>query len=75
MSSNDALLLYDCCRAEVAELLDAHADFDVVEGAIDGCALDRDEKDALWLWASAPRPADRRPVGVPDHHPAARAEP
>jgi hypothetical protein len=50
---------FDCCRAGVAELLHARADFDVVEGTIDSYALDRDQKDALWLWASAAASRDR----------------
>lgn len=43
---------FDGYRAWIDELLDARADMELIERAIDGCVLDRDEKDALWLWAS-----------------------
>jgi hypothetical protein len=55
MSSSDAPVLFDGCRARVDDLLDAHADMGVVERAIDASALGREEKDALWLWASGRR--------------------
>jgi hypothetical protein len=42
VTTNGARLVFDGCRARVDELLDA-------------CVLDRDEKDALWLWASGRR--------------------
>jgi hypothetical protein len=69
MTATNPPPLFDCCRAGVAELLDAHADFDVVERTIDTYALGREEKDALWLWASA----RRRPVAAPDRRPAVHA--
>ncbi len=55
MSSTDVPVLFDGCRARVDELLDAHADMGVVERAIDASALNGEEKDALWLWASGRR--------------------
>lgn len=51
MSSMDSPAFFDCCRAGVAELIDAGAGMEVVERTIDAYALDPDEKDALWLWA------------------------
>lgn len=50
MSTADAPLVFDCCRDAVTELVEAGADLDVVERAIETYGLDRDEKDALWLW-------------------------
>jgi hypothetical protein len=55
MTSTRAPLPFDGCRERLDELLGARADMDVVERVIDTCALDRDEKDALWLWASGQR--------------------
>jgi hypothetical protein len=55
MSTMDTEALFDRCRTGVAELLDAGAGMRVVERAIEDCALDGDEKDALWLWASGRR--------------------
>jgi hypothetical protein len=46
---------FDGCRQRVDELLDAHVDIGVVEVTIDAFALSREEKDALWLWASGQR--------------------
>jgi hypothetical protein len=60
MTTNGIPLLFDGCRARVDELLDARADMEVVEQEIDACGLDRDEKDALWLWASGRRERLRR---------------
>lgn len=50
MTRASAPAFFDGCRARVDELLDAHADIGVVELTIDAYALDRDAKDALWLW-------------------------
>lgn len=55
MSSANAPAVFDGCRASVDELLDAGVDMGVVERTIDDYALDREEKDALWLWASGRR--------------------
>jgi hypothetical protein len=55
MSTTGNPFPFEGCRARVDELLDARADMEVVEQAIDACGLDRDEKDALWLWASGRR--------------------
>jgi len=73
MSNTNAPPFFDCCRAAVAELLDANTDFDLVERTIDTYALGREEKDALWLWAFAMRHAHRRPIAPPDHGPAVNA--
>jgi hypothetical protein len=54
-TSIDVPTFFDCCRAGVNELLDANVEMDVVERAIDTYALDSEEKDALWLWASGRR--------------------
>jgi hypothetical protein len=59
MSSRKATAVFNRCRDGVARLLDAHADMGVVERAIDGYALDRDEKDALWLWSHGRTPRSR----------------
>lgn len=56
MSSPAAPVYFDCCRAQIDELLHAHADMGVVERTIDDTyALDREEKDALWVWAAGRR--------------------
>lgn len=56
MSSSDTPGFFDFCRARIDELLDHHADMGIVERTIDDAnALDREEKDALWLWASERR--------------------
>jgi hypothetical protein len=52
MTTTGAPVPFDGCRARVDRLFDAHADMELVERAIDACVLDRDEQDALWLWAS-----------------------
>jgi len=54
---------FDCCRAGIAELLEADAAIDVLERTIDAYALDREEKAVLWLWAAA-RPARSRRLAV-----------
>jgi CheY-like chemotaxis protein len=51
MSSIDAPVHVDHCRAWVDELLDANADMAVVENTIVDYPLDSDAKAALWLWA------------------------
>lgn len=43
-------MFFDCCRDAITELVEAGADVDAVERAIETYGLDRDEKDALWLW-------------------------
>ncbi|CAN5461541.1 hypothetical protein BH20ACT17_BH20ACT17_00250 [soil metagenome] len=65
---------FDRCRVGVDELLDARTDMRAIEGTIDDYALDEEEKDALWLWASGRRSrhvsvASERPiVGCGDGH-------
>jgi len=54
--NSKATAVFDGCRDRVGKLLDAHADMGVVESAIDASALDRDEKDALWLWSHGRTP-------------------
>lgn len=54
--SRKATAVFDGCRDRVEELLDARADMGVVERTIDAYALDRDEKDALWLWSHGRAP-------------------
>jgi hypothetical protein len=54
--SSKATAVFDGCRDRVGKLLDANADMRVVERTIDAYALDRDEKDALWLWSDGQRP-------------------
>ncbi len=55
MSSTDALAFFHHCCAGVHTLLLADVEMAVVEQTIDGYTLDREEKDAVWLWASARR--------------------
>jgi len=56
MSSTAAPAAFDCCRARIGELLHYDADMVVVEHTIAAAsALDAEEKDALWLWASGQR--------------------
>jgi hypothetical protein len=65
MSRTAAPATYDCCRARIGELLDCHADMVVVEHTIAAAnALDSEEKDALWLWASGRR--DRLSSSAPE---------
>lgn len=59
MSSTKATAVFDGCRDRVDELLEANADMRVVDSTIDAYALDRDEKDALWLWSHGCRPRGR----------------
>jgi len=48
----------DCCRAGIAELLEAGAGMDVVEREIEATdVLGREDRDALWLWAERLRTA------------------
>lgn len=47
--------LYETCRARLECLLDVAGDIDDVERTIEGYALDRENKAALWLWATARR--------------------
>ncbi len=51
MTRADTPAFFDCCCAGAAELLDAGAGMDVIQATIEAYALDREEKDALWLWA------------------------
>ena len=46
---------FDRCRVGIDELLDAHTNMRAIECTIDDYALDGEEKDALWLWASGRR--------------------
>ncbi|HEX8154494.1 MAG TPA: hypothetical protein VF698_15275 [Thermoanaerobaculia bacterium] len=64
MSSTVAPVVFDSCRSRVDELLDANAPMGVVERMIEACALDREDRDALWLWASGRR--DRLIGGASD---------
>ena len=65
---------FDRCRMEIDELLDARADMGLVERTTDAYALDDEEKDALWLWASGRRnrlasdASARSPIGRADAH-------
>jgi hypothetical protein len=65
MSSPVAVTVFDRCRSRVDELFDAHVPMDLVERMIDAHALEREDKDALWLWASARR--DRLLSGTSEH--------
>jgi len=65
MSAAHGPVFFDCCRAAIAELIETDAGMDVVECTIDAYALERDEKDALWLWAAGRRTrSPRRAVSV-----------
>jgi len=65
MSAAHGPVFFDCCRAAITELIEADAGMDVVECTIDAYALDRDEEDALWLWAAGRRTrSPRRAVNV-----------
>jgi hypothetical protein len=56
VSIRKATAVFDGCRERVDDLLDANADRRLVDSTIDAYALDRDEKDALWLWSHGRRP-------------------
>jgi hypothetical protein len=60
-----AAVVFDGWRSRVDELLAARVPMSVVECMIDAYALDREAKDALWLWASARR--DRLKSGASEH--------
>ena len=72
MTTRGAPVSFEVCRARVDELLDARADMELVERTIDACMLDRDARDALWLWASGSwdrrkrQPSPRHTEGVRD---------
>jgi hypothetical protein len=51
MSPPEPATLYNCCRAEVAALLDARTPVRAVERRIDAFAVDANSKAALWLGA------------------------
>ena len=55
MTTTGAPPAFDGCRERLDELVRARGDMDAVERVIDSYALDRDLKDALWLWASGRR--------------------
>ncbi|MEA2127378.1 MAG: hypothetical protein QOJ85_269 [Solirubrobacteraceae bacterium] len=55
MTTTVAPPAFDGCREQLDELVRGRADMDAVERVIDAFALDRDSKDALWLWASGRR--------------------
>jgi hypothetical protein len=59
VSSRKATAVFNGCRDRVDKLLDANADRRVVDSTIDAYALDRDEKDALWLWSHGRRPCSQ----------------
>jgi hypothetical protein len=54
------------CRAGVGELLAGGVPMAEVERTIDAYPLDRDQKDALWLWAIGRR---EQPLHVGAYHP------
>lgn len=64
--TSTALVFYDCCRAGIAELLEADADLDVVQATIDAYALAPEEKDALWRWAMGRRLGSSDPGDASD---------
>lgn len=55
MSSSDLPAPFVSCRARIRELLAAGVDMSEVERTIEAESLDRDEQDALWLWAIGQR--------------------
>jgi len=65
---------FDRCRVGIDELLGARTNMRTIEGTIDTYALDEEEKDALWLWASGRRdrhgsiPAELSAAGWGDGH-------
>jgi hypothetical protein len=63
MSSTVAPVVFDGYRSWVDELLAKNVPMGVVEHMIDACALEREDRDALWLWASGRR--DRLISGAP----------
>lgn len=64
--SSDIPASFLSCRAVVCELLEGGADIAEVERTIDAYALERDHKDALWLWAVGRR---ERPRSDTSDHP------
>lgn len=55
MSSTVAPVVFDGYRSWVDELLAENVPMGVIEQMIDACALERENRDALWLWASGRR--------------------
>jgi hypothetical protein len=57
-------LCFDSCRAAITALLELDPRTEVVEHTIEAYPLDREAKDALWLWAVGRRTgAARSSVG------------
>lgn len=58
MTAPTAPGLYDTCRATVDAMAHTGAGVDELERAIEVFPIGRDEQSALWLWATAPPPAN-----------------
>lgn len=66
MSATEIPASFLSCRAGVCELLVAGVPMAEVERTIDAYPLERDHKDALWLWAIGRR---EQPLHVGAYHP------
>ena len=66
MSAAEIPASFLACRAGVCELLAAGVEMAEVERTIDAYPLERDQKDALWLWAIVRR---EQPLHVGAYHP------
>ena len=66
MSAGDITASFLSCQAGVRELLVDGVDIVEVERTIDAYPLERDHKDALWLWAVGGR---ERPGSDTSDHP------
>jgi hypothetical protein len=74
MSTTDSPASFLSSRTGVRELLAAGADMAAVERAIEADTLDRDQKDALWLWAIGQRARTLGAGGTsPQHRPTRHA--
>lgn len=52
---NATVVLFEGYRERLDDLIGVDTDIDDVERTIEGYALDRENKAALWLWATARR--------------------
>lgn len=53
MTASTAPGLYDSCRATLDAMMHAGASVQALERAIEAFPVDREERSALWLWATA----------------------
>lgn len=70
MSASDITASFPSCQAGIRELLESGIHIAEVERTIDAYPLEREHKDALWLWAVGGR---ERPGSDTSDHPLTAA--